>query len=171
MSEPFIGQIIQFGGNFAPRGWAFCDGQLLPIAAYSALFSILGTTYGGDGITTFGLPDLRGRAAIHAGHGPGLSPYGLGETGGREDVTLTVRELPSHTHATRTAYSTGPGTTASPSGAVNAEAEEDIYGASDATDTGPSTGATGGSIPFDIRQPWLGVNFIIALQGIYPSRS
>src|SRR5690606_10000796 len=88
--EPFIGEIIMFGGNFAPKGWAFCNGQLLPIAQNQALFSILGTTYGGDGITTFALPDLRGRVSIHPGHGPGLSNYTLGEKGGAETVTLTV---------------------------------------------------------------------------------
>lgn len=171
MSEPFIGQIVQFAGNFAPRGWAFCSGQLLPIASNSALFSILGTTYGGDGRTTFALPDLRGRVAIHPGNGPGLSDYRQGSIGGRERVTLTVAELPNHTHTTRRAFRAGPGTTTSPSGAVVAEAEEDIYGTADANDAGPATGATGGSVPFDVRQPFGTVNFIIALQGIFPSRS
>jgi microcystin-dependent protein len=144
---------------------------LLSIASYTALFSILGTTYGGDGRTTFGLPDLRGRVAIHPGDGPGLTNYRLGNAGGAESVTLSTANLPSHTHSTRRAYSAGPGTTASPSGAVVAEAEEDIYGAVDADDAGLDTGATGSGVAFNIRQPYRTVNFIIALQGVYPSRS
>src|SRR5213083_1523824 len=98
MSEPFIGEIVMFGGNFAPRGWAFCNGQLLAIAQNTALFSILGTTYGGDGQTTFALPDLRGRSPVHAGQGPGLSTYARGEQGGTEQVTLRAVELPPHNH-------------------------------------------------------------------------
>ncbi|MFY1113097.1 MAG: tail fiber protein, partial [Methanosarcinaceae archaeon] len=97
-SEPFIGEIRMFAGNFAPRGWAFCDGQLLPISQNTALFSILGTTYGGDGRTTFGLPDLRGRVPVHAGSGPGLSTVRLGDTGGAETVTLSQAQMPSHNH-------------------------------------------------------------------------
>ena len=97
--EPFIGMIVQFGGNFAPRGWALCDGQLMSIAQNSALFSILGTTYGGDGRTTFALPDLRSRVPIHPGQGPGLSRYVLGQAGGVESVTLTVNNMPSHNHS------------------------------------------------------------------------
>ena len=97
--EPLLGQIIMFGGNFAPRGWAFCDGQLLPIAQNTALSSILGTTYGGDGRTTFGLPDLRGRVPMGGGHGPGLSPRSLGQKGGNETTTLTVSNLPPHNHS------------------------------------------------------------------------
>ncbi len=98
MSDPFIGQIQTFGFNFAPRGWARCDGQLLPISSNSALFSLLGTTYGGDGRTTFGLPDLRGRAALHQGQGPGLSNRNLGQRAGAENTTLTVNQMPSHNH-------------------------------------------------------------------------
>ena len=96
--EPFIGQIVQFGGNFAPRGWALCDGQLLAISQNAALFSILGTTYGGDGRTTFGLPELRGRLALHPGNGPGLSNYQLGQRSGQEDVSLNVNQIPAHSH-------------------------------------------------------------------------
>ena len=111
MSDPFIAEIIMFGGNFAPRGWAFCDGQLLSISSNSALFSILGTTYGGDGRTTFGLPDLRGRVAMHPGSGPGLTQRRLGEKSGMETVTLTTNQIPSHNHtATATASGTGTGT-------------------------------------------------------------
>ena len=98
MSEPFVGEIRMFAGNFAPRGWAFCDGQLLAVSQNDALFSLLGTIYGGDGRTTFGLPDLRGRVPIHAGSGPGLSPRRLGAKAGAENVTLTVNQLPSHSH-------------------------------------------------------------------------
>ncbi|MDF1702801.1 MAG: tail fiber protein, partial [Planctomycetota bacterium] len=99
MSDPFLGQIVMFGGNFAPRGWALCDGQLLAISQYQALFSILGTTYGGDGRTTFGLPRMRGRSPVHAGTGAGLSPISLGELGGATSVTLSTAQLPAHTHA------------------------------------------------------------------------
>ena len=96
--EPFLAQISLFGGNFAPRGWAFCDGQLLPIAQYSAVFALLGTTYGGDGRTTFALPDMRGRALLHAGGGPGLTFRRLGDKSGAEEITLTVQQMPSHNH-------------------------------------------------------------------------
>ena len=99
MSEPFVGEVRMFAGNFAPRGWAFCDGQLLAVSQNDALFSLLGTIYGGDGRTTFGLPDMRGRVAIHAGSGPGLSPRRLGAKAGSEKETLTVNQMPSHTHA------------------------------------------------------------------------
>ena len=99
MAEPFLGQLMLFGGNFAPRGWALCNGQILAINQNTALFSLLGTTYGGNGQTTFALPDLRGRAPLHAGQGPGLSPYALGQVGGTENVTLLATEMPAHTHA------------------------------------------------------------------------
>ncbi|MDQ6777385.1 MAG: tail fiber protein, partial [Actinomycetota bacterium] len=99
MSEPFLGEVRTFGFNFAPRGWAFCNGQLLPISQNTALFSLLGTQYGGDGIQTFALPDLRGRVGIHQGSGPGLSPYAIGQTGGTETVTLTSNEMPAHNHS------------------------------------------------------------------------
>ena len=101
MSDPFLAEIVMFGGNFAPRGWAFCDGQLLAISSNTALFSLLGTTYGGDGRTTFGLPELRGRFAMHPGNGPGLSSRKLGQKGGSERVTLAITNLPSHTHQLR----------------------------------------------------------------------
>ncbi len=107
--EPYIGQIQAFGFNFAPVGWAQCNGQLLPIAQYQALFSLLGTTYGGDGQTTFALPDLRGRSIVHYGSGPGLSPVQLGQNGGHETVTLTINQLPSHNHAVSVAVNTGNG--------------------------------------------------------------
>src|SRR6185503_14662217 len=118
MSEPFIGEIIMFAGNFAPRGWAFCEGQLLSIAQNSALFSILGTTYGGDGQTTFALPDLRGRAPMQWGQGPGLTPRFLGESSGAENVTLISTQMPAHTHALNASGAQGDAPT--PSGTVNA---------------------------------------------------
>lgn len=175
--DPFIGQIVMFAGNFAPRGWALCDGQLLPISQYSALFSILGTTYGGDGRSTFALPDLRGRVAIHPGNGPGLSAYKLGQKGGAETQTLTTAQLPSHSHtihansgpgtsATASNGSTiaGHGTTAPPAGNFTSQAPNVALSPQSASNTG-------GGQPVDIRQPYLTVNFIIALQGVYPSRS
>lgn len=186
--EPFIGQIMMFGGNFAPRGWAFCHGQLLPISQNTALFSILGTTYGGDGRTTFALPDLRGRAALSAGNGPGLSDVRLGQKGGAETVTLTVAEMPSHNHSANSANlkcsnpgHTGPGDTdtpgptAMPANAVGnliySNAPADTTMAEGTVSGSVTIGNTGGNQPFQIRNPYLGVNYIIALQGIFPSRS
>ena len=159
--EPFIGQIIMFAGNFAPRGWAFCDGQLLPISQNTALFSILGTTYGGDGRTTFALPDLRGRVPMHAGHGPGLSSRRIGEKGGQESVTLTIAEMPSHTHSALSSSTIDPTST----GAF-------VKGAVNATGTTPSINVTnsGGNLPHNNVQPYGCVNFIIALYGAFPSR-
>lgn len=194
----FLGEIKFFAGNFAPRGWALCNGQLLAISQFSALFSILGTTYGGDGRTTFALPDMRGRVPIHAGSGPGLSPYRLGQKSGVEMVTLTVAQIPSHTHtaaladasvnvtATLRASSSG-GTTNVPTGATLADDGSDRIYSSMAPDvdmhpdhvtvTGAlaspsvSVGATGGNQPFTNVQPYVTVNCIIAMQGIYPSRN
>jgi microcystin-dependent protein len=172
--DPFIGQILLFAGNFAPRGWALCQGQLLPIAQNSALFSILGTTYGGDGRTTFALPDLRGRVPVSSGQGPGLSPYTLGENGGTEQVTLLSTQMPAHTHvlvANNTA-----GTRAEPEGnvlAAESAGATQIYSDASATVTmNPvSISATGGSQPHSNLQPFLCLNYIIALEGIYPSRN
>ena len=173
MSEPFVGEIRMFAGNFAPRGWAFCDGQLLAVSQNDALFSLLGTIYGGDGRTTFGLPDLRGRIPIHAGNGPGLSPRQLGSKAGNENVTLTVNQLPPHTHALN--GSTAAGTAASPAGAVpSASTTIDLYATADpvASDALASSALAnaGGSQPHSNLMPFLCVNFIIALVGIYPSR-
>ncbi len=176
MSEPFIGEIIMFGGTFAPRGWAFCNGQLMSIAQNSALFSILGTTYGGDGQTTFALPDLRGRVPVHAGdsQGPGLSPVVLGEQAGSPTVTLTASQMPMHNHPVTANQNA---TTTDPSGAFPANDARgtpvSIYAAtSDGTHMNPQMiGLAGNSQPVSIEQPYLGVNFIIALEGIYPSRA
>ncbi|WP_299113811.1 phage tail protein [uncultured Winogradskyella sp.] len=173
--DPFLGQIMMFGGNFAPRGWALCDGQLLPIASYSALFSILGTTYGGDGRTTFGLPDLRGRVPMHAGTGPGLRNAKLGTKGGKETVTLTTQEIPSHSHSgtieAADPVSRGAGTD-SPTNAYPAKGgtyatNKNVTMASDAVAGNP----TGGGQAHDNMQPYQVVNYVIALQGIFPSRS
>lgn len=168
MSQPFIGQISMFGGNFAPRGWAVCDGQLLPIASYSALFSILGTTYGGDGRTNFGLPDLRGRAPVHNGNGPGLSPVSLGEKGGAESFTITsANQLPAHSH--QVAASTGDQTTNRPTNGYLAAGNRYTTATPNAS-MGP-TETTGAGAPIGHRSPYTAVNFIIALQGIFPSRN
>ena len=176
MSEPFLGQIMMFGGNFAPRGWALCDGQLLSIAQNTALFSILGTTYGGNGQTTFGLPDLRGRAPVHAGSGPGLSPYTLGESTGSESVTLAAGQLASHTHPFSVPSSSSPqsSTASDPAGTYPGIAAGGItlYSPSaDGTMGAANTGPNAGGQPVPVVQPVLCVNFIIALQGIYPSRN
>jgi len=175
MSEPFVGQINMFAGNFAPRGWAFCSGQLLAISQNTALFSLLGTVYGGDGQTTFALPDLRGRVPIHPGTGVGLSPRSLGETGGAETVALAESQLPSHTHTATPKCNSGVANQQSPVGnvpaveaaGVTATYSDQGYNADMATWL---TDAAGGSQDHDNMPPFLAVNFIIALQGIYPSR-
>jgi len=171
MSEPFVGEIRMFAGNFAPRGWAFCDGQLLAVSQNDALFSLLGTIYGGDGRTTFGLPDMRGRLPIHAGTGPGLSQRRLGSKGGEESVTLTVNQLPSHTHPIQASTAAATGNT--PSGTVTAESPSvDVYAEIDANLNMSADAVTnvGGSRNHTNLMPFLCVNFIIALFGIYPSR-
>ncbi len=170
MSEPFIAEVRIFAGNFAPRGWAFCDGQLLAVSQNDALFSLLGTIYGGDGRTTFGLPDLRGRVPIHAGSGPGLSPRRLGAKAGAENVTLTVNQLPSHTHQLRGDNDNANAN--SPAGNTLANAMVNLYIDNDA-DTNMATSAitnVGGSRSHTNLQPFLCINYIIALFGIYPSR-
>jgi len=173
--DPFLGEIVMFGGNFAPRGWALCDGQLLPISSHSALFSILGTTFGGDGRTTFALPDLRGRTPIHAGHGPGLSDRRLGAKGGAETTTLTTNQLPSHSHALNGSSNVADQKSASggflPS---NGRSQPDnLYASAVGTPAamGNSVSNTGGGQPFNNMQPFTAVNYIIALEGTFPSRS
>jgi microcystin-dependent protein len=170
--DPYIGQIMLFAGNFAPVGWALCNGQLMSISQNSALFAILGTTYGGDGVTTFGLPDLRGRVPLHFGQGPGLGNYTLGEKAGVEAVTLTTQQMPIHGHAFTPGCSTDPPNAQTPENSVPAQLDTQVYGseANAAMRPGNSTNA-GGSQPHDNLQPYLCVTFIIALQGIFPSRS
>jgi microcystin-dependent protein len=156
-----------FAGNFAPRGWAFCNGQLLPISQNTALFSILGTTYGGNGQTTFALPDLRGRAANHFGQGPGLSNTDLGQVGGVETVTLTAAQLAPHQHLLPA--SDAEQDTNRPGNAVPARGG--VYAAtSDGTALDPTVAAGGGQ-PHENRSPFLGLNYVIALEGVYPSRN
>lgn len=171
MSEPFVGEIRMFAGNFAPRGWAFCDGQLLAVSQNDALFSLLGTIYGGDGRTTFGLPDMRGRIPIHAGSGPGLSQRRLGAKGGAEKVTLTVNQMPSHTHNWRA--STNIANLLTPVGNVMAQTVADVYREDLDSPGGMNTGVVanvGGSRSHTNLMPYVCINFIIALFGIYPSR-
>ena len=178
MSEPFVGEIRMFAGNFAPRAWAFCDGQLLAVSSNDALFSLLGTTYGGDGRTTFGLPDLRGRVPVHQGSGPGLSPKPLGSKGGTESETLTVSQIPSHDHGARMVAVSTPADSAA---AVGHQFAQSVGGPIYHTGTGRGSkpasmnanamASSGGSQAHTNLAPTLCLNFIIALFGIYPSRS
>ncbi|MFT4626805.1 MAG: microcystin-dependent protein [Myxococcota bacterium] len=170
---PFLGQIMMFGGNFAPRGWAMCDGQLLAISQYSALFSILGTTYGGDGVSTFGLPDLRSRSPMHAGTGPGLGHKTLGAKGGHETVTLTTNQLPAHNHTliadNKNAKQTSPvGNYLAISDGIDVY-RDDID--SPAALNSGSIGPAGGGQSVNIESPYQVVTIVIALEGVYPSRS
>lgn len=169
MSEPFLAEIRIFAGNFAPRGWAFCNGQILAIAQNTALFSLLGTTYGGNGQTTFALPDLRSRVPVHAGQGPGLSSVNLGEVSGTETVTLTVNEMPTHPHTANA--SNGASSASRPGGGVPASGGAYAPSPDGAVMNPAMIGNTGGSQPHNNRQPYLGLNFIIALEGIFPSRN
>ncbi|MEM7185971.1 MAG: tail fiber protein [Bacteroidota bacterium] len=164
---PFIGQIQAFGFNFAPRGWAKCDGQLLAISQYSALFSLLGTTYGGDGRTTFALPDLRSRSIVHIGNGPGLDNIAWGEKGGATSHTLTIAQLPPHTH--EVGVNTAAGEEADPSGKHIANSADSFAEDSNANLAAPTS--VGGGQSFNIRNPFLGIEVCIALEGIYPSRN
>ena len=171
--EAFIGSIIMFGGNFAPRGWALCNGQILSISQNTALFSILGTTYGGDGVQTFALPNLQSRMPMHAGNGPGLSPRTLGQTGGAETTTLTINNLPAHNHLINVKSDTGNSNTPTnnnPAGDADATATP-FANKADSTMAASTVSMTGGSQPVSTESPFLVVNFIIALEGIYPSRN
>jgi microcystin-dependent protein len=166
MSQPYVGEIRMFAGNFAPAGWMFCSGQLLPISENETLFNLIGTTYGGDGQSTFALPDLRGRIPLHFGNG-----FTLAETGGVETVTLTVSQIPAHNHGAGS--NTGNGTQAGAANGVWAASSLNQFSA-----TAPNTpmapnvvGSTGGSQPHDNFQPYLCVDFIISLFGIYPSQT
>ena len=169
MSEPFLGEIRIFGFNFPPRGWALCNGQIISIAQNTALFSLLGISFGGNGQTTFGLPNLQSRVPVHFGQGPGLSNYIIGQQGGSETVTLTTQEMPAHNHPA--GANSGGATATRPSGAVPAGG-----GAYAATSDGTVMnnafiGPAGGSQPHQNLQPYLAVNFSIALEGIFPSRN
>lgn len=171
--EPFIGQIQTFGFSFAPKGWALCHGQFLSIAQNSALFSLLGTTYGGDGRNTFGLPDLRGRSMVGQGQGPGLSDIQMGERGGTETVTLTTANMPSHNHMV-TATDSDADSDAAVNGVRLGTAGANIYtsgGSATVRLAADSTTPTGSNAPFGNRDPFLGINYCIALVGVFPSRS
>jgi microcystin-dependent protein len=191
MSTPFLGMIAIFPYNFAPKGWALCNGQTLPIVQNTALFSLLGTTYGGNGTSTFALPNLQSRVPVHAGQGPGLSPYVIGQSGGVETVTLTINELPAHAHAitlnnlagtanaknaagnSQTPVGNVPAIEAAGVTATYSSAAPDVTMAAGAvTVTGTATaGNSGGSQPVAVLPPYLTFNYCIALQGIFPSRS
>src|SRR5690606_37421738 len=160
--EPFIGQIMMFAGNFAPRGWALCDGQLLPIAQNSALFSILGTTYGGNGQTTFALPDLRGRMPVHPGNGPGLTPRTLGERSGQESVTLTINQMPAHNHTLNVVNNDSKSAQVPNNLLGNAQTEIYSSGSPDAQMNPAAIGVAGGSQPVQTMSPFQCINFIIA---------
>lgn len=174
MSEPFIGEIRMFAGNFAPIDWQMCNGQLLPISQYAALYAILGNTYGGDGRTNFALPDLRGRVPIHQGQGPNLTAHPIGQNGGLETIALTANQMPSHTHLLAADGNANGKTT--PIG--NFPGAQIATGSLKPYSPGPPSGnmaaaaiaPAGGSAPVNLMQPFLSVNFIIATNGIFPTR-
>lgn len=178
--EGYLAQVIFFAGNFAPRTWAFCNGQLLAISSNTALFSLLGTIYGGDGRTTFALPDLRGRSIVHPGQGPGLSNINLGERAGNETHTLIINEMPSHNHVIAQQVVNGTiGLNGESGGAFGNNVSRNATNTDGAdqnltaqvTIPQHSTANTGGSQAFGIRNPYLGINAVICLQGIFPSRN
>jgi microcystin-dependent protein len=172
MSEPFVGEIRMFGGSFAPAGWAFCSGQLIPISENETLFNLIGTTYGGDGQETFQLPDLQGRIPIHAGQGPGLQNYQIGERAGVESVTLTTPQIPIHSHpmiaSTNVATATGAAGNVLASTIVTKLYVEDV---DDVAMSANAISPAGGSQPHDNMMPFLVVSFIISLFGIFPTQN
>lgn len=175
MSNPFVAEIRIFAGNFAPKGWALCDGQLLPISQNTALFSLLGTTYGGDGKSTFALPNLQGCAPMHAGQGPGLSLRDLGETAGEQNVTLLQTEMPAHAHG---AQGSSGSNQVSPANNAWASGQK-LGGGNLYTPTSPQNvqmnpfalSIAGGNLPHNNMPPYLGLTFILAMQGVFPARS
>ena len=174
MADPFVAEIRIFPFNFAPKGWAWCDGQLLPLSQNTALFSLLGTTYGGNGKSNFALPDLQGRAPMHPGQGPGLSLHDLGETGGSETVTLLESEIPSHAHALRGSIDDGDLKLPDPTRSLAKSGGGNAY---DPTTTGlqamsdSTLAPAGGDQPHNNMQPYLTFFFCIALQGVFPPRT
>lgn len=174
MADPFVAEIRIFPFNFAPRGWAWCDGQLLPLSQNTALFSLLGTTYGGNGKSNFALPDLQGRAPMHPGQGPGLSLHDLGETGGSDTVSLLESEIPAHSHALRAVNDDADLQLPDPSASLAKSSNANFYNAS-ATNLAAMAGETlapaGGDQPHNNLQPYLTFYFCIALQGVFPPRT
>ena len=175
MSDPFVAEIRIFAGNFAPKGWASCDGQLLPISQNTALFSLLGTNYGGDGKSTFALPDLQGRAAMHPGQGPGLSRHDLGQVGGSEFVTLLESEIPVHSHGLKASVENGTQGTLTPNISLASSVAGSLYHSNTSANlvqmNFQALALAGGSLPHNNMQPYLTLNFNIALQGVFPPRS
>ncbi len=176
MSDQYLGEIRPTAFNFAPYDWALCQGQMLPISQYSALFSLLGTNFGGNGTSTFALPDLRGRVGISIGNGIGLSPYVMGESGGSEAASLTLSQIPTHTHLASANSNQGGNT--SPQGSIWTQVNDgfgnsfNMYAPPPVNVTLPPTTASpaGGNLPVSMMQPYLPLNYIIALQGIFPTR-
>lgn len=181
MSNMFIGEIRLFGGNFAPRGWVFCDGRLLSIAEFSPLFSLIGTTYGGDGVDTFAAPDLRSRVPLSQGQGPGLSTYTMGETGGTEEVTLSTGQIPAHQHALNATTAAGSVMAASPSVMLATPVEPGatptlyVVPGTSAVNLAPmapqSIGMAGGNQSHSNMMPTQAINYIMATEGLFPSRN
>jgi microcystin-dependent protein len=175
VADPFVAEIRIFPFNFAPKGWAWCDGQLMPLSQNTALFSLLGTTYGGDGKSNFALPDLQGRAPMHPGQGPGLSLHDLGETGGSETVTLLESEIPAHSHALMATTQPGEDAEPNPSEALGRSVGASLYQTvanANLVQLGPGALApAGGDMPHNNLQPYLTFYFCIALQGVFPPRS
>ena len=171
--DPFVAEIRIFAGNFAPKGWAFCDGQLLPLSQNTALFSLLGTTYGGNGKSNFALPDLQGRAPMHPGQGPGLSLHDLGENGGSETVSLLESEIPSHGHQLRAVGDVGDVNLPQNNSMARSQGSSVYNTATTPTVLMSSSTLTpaGGDQPHNNMQPYLALSFIIALQGVYPPRT
>ena len=171
MADPFVAEIRIFPFNFAPKGWAWCDGELLPLSQNTALFSLLGTTYGGNGKSNFALPDLQGRAPMHPGQGPGLSLHDLGETGGSDTVTLLESEIPSHSHAVTASQSDGLERTPQNQLLATGMGISQYQAPGPLTTLSPNTvGVTGGDQPHNNLQPYLTLYFCIALQGVFPPR-
>ena len=173
MSEPFIAEIRIFAGNYAPSGWAFCDGQIMPISQNTALFSLIGTTYGGDGRSTYGLPNLQGRTPMHSGTGPGLTPRRLGQQGGRESVSLTEAQIPNHSHTSKASSKPATENKASPGHSLGGSIGGDVWSSQnpDAFLDKTAISAEGGNQAHNNMQPFLAMNFIIALVGLYPTRA